>query len=399
MPLIAGIVVALLWANFAPHPYHDFVHGTLAGIQLEFVVNDIFMALFFGIAAVEITVSLLPGGTMGDFRSAINPLFATAGGVLGPVGVFFLLNALFGSPDLARGWGITTATDIAIAWLVARLVFGDGHPAITFLLLVAICDDALGLIIIAIFYPDPLHALYPPALLLVLAGCLIAFTLRFLKIRTYWPYLLLAGTASWLGLFWAHLHPALALVCIVPFMPHTRPATAPTVDGFTDDSHSAHADFEHQWKLVVDFGLFFFGLVNAGVEFSAIGSITGLIFTSLLVGKTLGIFGFGMLAQLLGFRLTAGMSPHALLLTSMIAGIGLTVALFVAGAAFTDPALQGAAKMGALASILIAPLALIVGRLTSSNPAAQPPGNSKAAVATNSNIPVGRRSADPSIGP
>src|SRR5947209_7102530 len=101
VPLIAGIVVALLWANVAAHSYHDFVHGNIAGIQLEFVVNDIFMALFFGIAAVEITVSLLPGGTMGNFRSAINPLIATAGGILGPVLIYFLLNALFGSPDLA----------------------------------------------------------------------------------------------------------------------------------------------------------------------------------------------------------------------------------------------------------------------------------------------------------
>ena len=375
----------MLWANIAAPSYDNFVHGKLAGIQLEFVVNDIFMALFFGIAAVEITVSLLPGGSMGDFRSAINPLFATAGGVLGPVAIFFALNALFGSPDLVRGWGITTATDIAIAWLVARLAFGDGHPAITFLLLVAICDDAIGLIIIAVFYPDPLHALYPPALLLVLAGCLIAFILRAMKIRSYWPYLLLAGAASWLGLFWAHLHPALALVSIVPFMPHSRAAPDPTIDGFADDSHSALSDFEHQWKIVVDFGLFFFGLVNAGVPFSAVGPITGLIFASLLVGKTIGIFGFGMLAHALGFALTAGMTPRTLLLAGMIAGIGLTVALFVAGAAFTDPHLQGAAKMGALASIMIAPLALLAGRIASGSKAGD--------------VPVGRRSADPSINP
>ena len=343
------------------------------------------MALFFGIAAVEITVSILPGGSMGALRTAINPLFATAGGVIGPVAIYFLLNSLFGSPDLARGWGITTATDIAIAWLVARLVFGDRHPAISFLLLVAICDDAIGLIIIALFYPDPLHALYPPALLLVLAGCLIAFTLRSLKIRTYWPYLLLAGTASWLGLFWAHLHPALALVCIVPFMPHKLAPAEPTVDGFTDDSHSALSDFEHQWKIVVDFGLFFFGLVNAGVQFSAVGRITGLIFTSLLVGKTIGIFGFGMLAHTLGFKLTGGMTPRDLLLTGTIAGIGLTVALLDAGAAYTDPQLQGAAKRGALASILIAPLALLAGRFAS-GPQAR-------------DIPVGRRSAGLSIDP
>ena len=89
------------------------------------------------------------------------------------MGLYLLFNGLFGGPHLTRGWGITTATDIALAWLVARLVFGKGHPAITFLLLLAIGDDAIGLMIIAMFYPDPNHPIYLPALGVVAVAVLI----------------------------------------------------------------------------------------------------------------------------------------------------------------------------------------------------------------------------------
>ena len=87
----------------------------------------------------------------------MNPLLATIGGVVGPVAVYLLLNSLIGSPALMNGWGIPTATDIAFAWLAARLIFGDNHPVIAYLLLLAIADDAIGLVIIALFYPDPHH--------------------------------------------------------------------------------------------------------------------------------------------------------------------------------------------------------------------------------------------------
>jgi NhaA family Na+:H+ antiporter len=363
VPLIAGIFIALLCANLSPEIYDRAMGATVAGLNLKFVVNEIFMAVFFGIAAVEITDSLLPGGSLNPPGKAVAPLMATAGGVLGPVGVYFLLNAFFGSPELLRGWGITTATDIALAWLVARMLFGKGHPAISFLLLLAIADDAIGLGIIAVFYPDPAHPVYTPALLLVALGMLLAFVLRRIGARSYWPYLLIGGSISWLGLYGAHLHPALALVFIVPFMPHVRAKHQDTVFDVSDDEHSTLSTFEHEWKIVVDFGLLFFGLVNAGVKFSGVAPVTWLILASLLLGKTLGVFALGLVANAIGFPLPAGMTRRDLLLVGMIAGIGLTVALFVAGAAFIDPALQGAAKMGALASILMAPLVFLVAAL------------------------------------
>ena len=144
IPLLIGVAVALVYANLAHESYEAVLHWAPFGdlslfghkLTLHYVTNDIFMVFFFGIAAKEITESCLPGGSLNPLRKAINPLLATAGGVLGPVAVFFLglwLCFQFGiytapADDwslLQRGWGIPTATDIALAWLLARTVFGE----------------------------------------------------------------------------------------------------------------------------------------------------------------------------------------------------------------------------------------------------------------------------------
>lgn len=362
VPLILGVVTAVVWANLDPAGYAAFDYNHFFGpLSFHFVTNELFMVFFFGIAAVEITQSCLPGGDLNPPRKAVNPLLATLGGVLGPVAVYFLLNALFGAPTFANGWGIPTATDIALAWLAARLVFGDGHPAISFLLLLAIVDDAIGLAIIAIFYPDPSVPAEPFWLLLTVAGMGVAWVLRCAKAKSYWPYLLLGGVPSWFGLHEAHLHPALALVFIVPFLPHPPRETKHMFEEDPRD-RSTLSRFEHDWKIIVDFGLFMFGLANAGVPFSGIGTATWLVFLSLLAGKALGIFSFGILGKKLGFPLPDGMKKRDLIVAGVIAGIGFTVALFVAGEAFTDTHIQGAAKMGAMLSIAAFPMAVFLAR-------------------------------------
>jgi len=363
IPLILGVLTAVVWANLDPAGYAAFDHNHFFGpFSFHFVANELFMVFFFGIAAVEITQSCLPGGDLNPPRKAVNPLLATLGGVFGPVAVYFLLNTLCGAPTFANGWGIPTATDIALAWLAARLVFGDGHPAISFLLLLAIADDAIGLAIIAIFYPDPSVPAEPFWLLLTVAGMGVAWVLRSTKAKSYWPYLLLGGVPSWFGLHEAHLHPALALVFIVPFLPH-RPRESKHLFEADPRDRSALSRFEHDWKIIVDFGLFMFGLANAGVAFSGIGTATWLVFLSLLAGKALGIFSFGFLGKKLGFPLPDGMKKRDLIVAGVIAGIGFTVALFVAGEAFTDSHIQGAAKMGAMFSIAAFPAALILARI------------------------------------
>ena len=397
IPLLVGVVVAMLVANLAPHLYHEilawepFDGFELFGhrLSLHFFVNDLFMVLFFAIAAKEITEAALPGGLLNPISKAINPLVATLGGVVGPVAVFFVCIAAsfeigIYSPELddrgqlVRAWGIPTATDIALAWLVARAVFGKDHPAVLFLLLLAVVDDAIGLVIIASYYGDPNH---PPALvwlLLCVAGMGVAYALRRAGVMRWEPYVVLGGPLAWSGLVLAHLHPALALVLIVPFMP------GPSRDvGFFEDvdevdvvgeeraevlhlEHSPLHLFEHQLKGFVDFGLFFFAFANAGVELAAVGPLTWIVLGSLVVGKTLGIGLFGWIASLVGFSLPSGMSRLDLAMAGFIAALGLTVALFVAAAAYTDnPALLGQAKMGALLSggvgLAAVPLARLIG--------------------------------------
>lgn len=367
LPLLGGVLLGLVLANVEPEGYHALLHWSPLGehshLNFHFLVNDLFMALFFGVAAKEITEACLPGGALNPPRKAVNPLAGTLGGVLGPVGVYFAIVALTGATEITRGWGVPTATDIALAWLVARLVFGAAHPAVAFLLLLAVADDAIGLVIIAVFYGDPHNPARPVYMLLVVAAMLVAYGLKKKGVTSFWPYVLVAGPLSWGGFFLAHLHPALALVPVVPFMPNM---------GFDEGLfHEASTGriypdtlnrFEHFFKKPVDFGLLAFGVANAGVEFSSMGTATWAVLASLLIGKTAGITACSAVAAKLGFPLPTGMDMRSLVTAGMTAALGLTVALFVAGVAFVDPGLQGSAKMGALLSAMAAPAALLLGR-------------------------------------
>jgi Na+:H+ antiporter, NhaA family len=363
IPLLAGVVVAIVWANLDPAGYIAFnTTPFIGGLSFHFISNELFMVFFFGIAAVEITQSCLPGGDLNPVSKAVNPLLGTLGGVIGPVVVYLSLNAMIGAPELRNGWGIPTSTDIALAWLAARIVFGSAHPAVSYLLLLAVADDAIGLAIIAIFYPNPNMPAEPIWLLLTVLGVAVAYIMRSFKLRSYWPYILVGGTLSWTGLHHAHLHPALALVFIIPFLPHAKNEHKHFFEEDQSDN-TPLSRFEHEWKVVVDFGLFMFSLANAGVQFSSMGTVTWLVLVSLVVGKTIGIFGFGWLATKLGFGLPRGMKLRDLLVAGLIAGAGFTVALFVAGEAFTDPVIRGAAKMGAIFSLMAALLGLLLGKV------------------------------------
>jgi NhaA family Na+:H+ antiporter len=394
IPLLTGVAVAMLAANLEPEWYEHAIHWRPFGdlqvfghdLTLHFLVNDIFMVLFFGIAAKEITESCLPGGSLNPLSKAINPLFATLGGVAGPVAVFFgglWLFFQFGvytpeTTDLAelqRGWGVPTATDIALAWLVARTVFGHGHSAIDFLLLLAVADDAIGLVIIAVFYGDPAIPADPKFLLLILAGMAYAYALRRFGVKHWLPIIWGGGTLAWMGLMLAHLHPALALVFIVPFLPGPQrdmglfdetDEVDKLGEALADDlniEHSPLHKFEMAHKFWVDFGLFFFAFANAGVPLAGIGPMTWLILGALVIGKIVGISALALIAAKLGFPLPDGMTRRDVFMAGLVAALGLTVALFVANAAFVDPKLLGEAKMGALFSGFVGLAAVLVGRM------------------------------------
>ena len=410
--LILGAVIGLAWANTDPAGYHHFIesplwfnswigvdihHWTLAFgdaahhyeigdvervVTVHFLVNDVLMALFFAIAAKEVweAVILKNGSLRG--RKAITPLVATAGGMLGPVVVYLSIALLLGSATfdaVKHGWAVPTATDIAFSYLVGRIVFGAGHPAVRFLLLLAIADDAGGLLILAIFYPS--GDLAPQWLLLSFGAALAVFALfnwlprrldsgnPMLPNSTWtrkwlgpWPYAL-AGVVSWFGFAQSGLHPALGLLPIVPAIPHADRAFGlfAAAEKYLTDLLNV---IEHALKSPVEVVLLFFGLVNAGVEFSAISAPTWLVSAGLLIGKPLGIFLFGWIAaKPMHLGLPAGMRVADLFVVGTVAAIGFTVALFVASVAFDPGAVQDAAKMGALFSFGAAVVAILAGKL------------------------------------
>ena len=412
IPLILGVIAGLVWANIDFTSYYDVVefdfwnfgngpflddgeHHDLNDfyifgkhITVHFLINEIFMVFFFGIAAKEITESILPGGSLNPLPKAINPIMGTLGGVFGPVGLFILLAVIFygGTDDLGRmmfpvegvlgGWAIPTATDIALAWLVARVIFGARHAAVNFLLLLAVADDAIGLVIIAVFYSENVQPLW---LLLTLGGMVTAYAFRRIGI-TWWPvYILIAGGMSWVGLVKTGVEPALALVAIVPFLPATHVAERDTEaleageHGAKHDAGHAHGghehqvgvleQFEHHLKMPVDFGLFFFAWANAGVAFGNINQVTLMILLSLIVGKTVGVSLFSFVMSRAGFPLPEGMGLRHLMVAGMIAGLGLTVALFVANKAYSGTDFLDPGKMGAVFSIVVAGLSFVFARV------------------------------------
>ena len=381
--LVSGAVLALIWANVDEKSYQHFIHfdlGQLFGhsahsataaaghaehgfrLSVHFLVNDVLMALFFAIAAKEVWESLLPGGALSNVRKAATPLLATAGGVVGP-SMLYLVGALaLGHQDtLGRGWAVPCATDIAFSYMVARIVFGAGHPAIPFLLLLAIADDAAGLVILAVFYPAGELAL--PWLGLAIVAMGLCFVFRKLRLHSFWWYLLIPGILCWYAFFMSGIHPALGLVPIIFCMPHAH-----TDLGIFARDELKRPDtlneFEHWWSNPVELVLGMFGLVNAGVAFGSIGPGTWLVTAGLLIGKPVGITLFTWLGEkLLGLELPQRMNYRHVVSLGMVAGIGFTVALFMATAAFPSAGpIQDSVKMGALFSFFSAIVAYLGAR-------------------------------------
>lgn len=398
--LIIGAVIALIWANTDFQSYTNFIQMELISdsiighahvdaeghvhrtLTLHYLINDVLMALFFAMAGKEVWEAvILENGSLRG-RKAMTPLIATIGGMLGPISVYLGLAYLMGSDTysaVANGWAIPTATDIAFSYLIGRMIFGAGHPAVRFLLLLAIADDAAGLIILAIFYPSGVIA--PIWLLLSLASAIGVFVLaNWLPRRMdrgnldrpnstwvrdklgFWPYLI-AAVLSWYGFQESGIHPALGLLPIVMTIPHADRAFglfAHAEQHLTDLLNH----IEHLLKIPVEIILFFFGLANAGVLVSAIGDATWLVLAGLLIGKPLGIWVFGTIASgPMKLGLPEGMRNADLVVLGCVAAIGFTVSLFIASVAFEPGSVQDAAKMGALFSFFAAVVSIVVGKL------------------------------------
>ncbi len=363
--LVSGAVAGLAWANIDHSSYARFSQA------LRFPVNDIGMVFFFALAVKEIVEATLPGGALESPRESAVPILGAVGGMIGPAGLYLLLSIGLGRPELMRGWAIPCATDIAFSYGVARFIFPRNHPAIPFLLLLAIADDAMGLILLAVLYPAAQGSLLHFVALMVPALAISAW-LRRSRATSFWPYLTIGGGLSWAALFVGGFHPALAMVPILPFMPHAKRDL-----GFFDAREANLPDtmnrFEHAWKTPVEFVLLFFGLVNAGVMFSSVGTGSWTVLLSLLLGKPIGIVGTTFLAGLIGLRAPGGLRYRDATVMAVAAGIGFTVSLFFATAAFPDGPILDETKMGALMSFVAAPIAVGLGRYVGLRPTPQEP--------------------------
>jgi len=391
--LIFGALSALIWANIHYDSYHhivDFVildhspvghlHDGHRTLTVHYLVNDVLMALFFAMAGKEVweAVALKDGSLRG--KKAMTPLIATAGGMIGPVAIYLVGAFLLGKfAILANGWAIPTATDIAFSYLVGRIIFGARHPAVGFLLLLAIADDATGLIILAIFYPQGELSL--EWLLLSFGAAVAVYVLFNLLPRKMdngdaarpvssmvrsrfgvWPYAI-AGMASWYGFQEAGIHPALGLLPVVMTLPHADHDFG--IFGAEEvHQHDLLNDTEHSLKMPVEVILLLFGFANAGVVFSAIGDATWLVLAGLIVGKPVGVLLFGAVAAvMLRLGLPEGMRVIDLLIIGFVAAIGFTVSLFISAVAFAPGEVQDAAKMGALFSFGAVFLSIAVAKM------------------------------------
>ena len=346
-----GAALALMWANWWPESYFRTAHA------LAFPVNEIGMAIVLGLIAQEAIEAVMPGGALAAWRRWAMPLVAAAGGVLGSTFVYLAFITLKYEEVLATAWPIACAIDIAAGYYVLKAVFRRS-AAPNFLLVIGIATGAAGVLVTAVwpaFTPDHLGA----ALLLVLAIA-VAAAVRLGRVRVFWPYLVLCGALSWLAFYWAGVHPALALVPIVPFLPHRPRAGNPFADPRPDGVvHRA----EHEWNAIAQVVLFLFGVVNAGVILRGVDTGTWAVMAAALIGRPLGILGGAALGLALGLRLPAGLGWRELIVIALATSSGFTFALFAATSLLPPGAVLTQIKLGALATASGALVAYLAARL------------------------------------
>jgi NhaA family Na+:H+ antiporter len=352
--LPAGAAMALIWANTAPDGYFTVAHA------LRFPVNEIGMALFFALITQEVVEATMKGGVLHTWRRWILPVAGAAGAVAAS-GLFYLVYVEWNDQaTLRRGWPVAGATDIAFGYFVMRAIFGRRHPAVPFLLLLAIAADTCGLIAVA--SRAPWVDVRPGGAVLMTAALGSAFLLRRQSVHTFWPYLLFSGPLSWWALYLDGYHPALALVPIVPFLPHA----ARSLDLFTDRPHGRHDSarhFEHVWQYPVQIVLFLFALTNAGVLVRGYDTGTWALLWAALAAKPAGILLAVAVTTALGFSLPARLHWRELIVAAFAASTGFTYALFFATSVYPPGPALNQIKMGALGTAAGLAVTFVVARL------------------------------------
>jgi len=350
-----GAVIALVWVNTAAESYYRFTRPMFSA------VNDVAMVVFFALMTKEVVEATAPAGVLHTWRRAIVPVIAAGGAALVAALLHvFIVNALDEPVLAAEAWPVTLASDIAVSYFVARMIFRR-HAVIPFLLLLAIASDALGFLVLALLNPIREHHFGVGGLVLGVAlGA--AFALRRMKVRSFWPYVLGPGTVSWLAFFWGGIHPALALVPIVPFMPHAARDPGFFVDA-SPDAGDALSRLEIWGRYPAQVSLFLFGLVNAGVPAGAFEPGVWGLPIAMLVGKPIGVLVATGGAVALGLKLPHRIGWRELIVVGLIMSLGFSVGLFFSTALLPPGQLRSEASLGVLIALIGAPAAFACARL------------------------------------
>lgn len=283
-------------------------------------INDGLMAVFFLLVGLEIKRELVEG-ELSSFKKAALPIFAAVGGVLAPATIYFLLNK---GTDTAAGWGIPMATDIAFAIAIITMLGSKAPPSLKiFLAALAIVDDLMAILVIAIFYSSELHYNY-----LLYAGGIFAalLLLNRMGVKSLAVYLV-PGAFIWYFVHHSGVHATIAGVLTAFAIPTTP-----------DAQESPLEKLEHMLVKPVNFMIMpVFALANTNITFEA-GMLDGLtttlglgIILGLVVGKPLGITLLSWLTVKLGISSMPSSAGWAHIIgVGMLGGIGFTMSVFIA---------------------------------------------------------------------
>ena len=363
--LIAAAALALVFANSPLEEFYDgfrelpvaVVFGDLRIAKpLLLWINDGLMAVFFLLVSLEIKRESLTGQLAGRDRLLL-PMACACAGVAVPALLFTALNR--GDAAAMRGWAVPTATDIAFALGVLSLL-GSRVPSGMKLLLstIAVVDDLVAILIIAVFYS---HGLSPVALCWAAAALVAMFVLNRRGVTALTPYLLL-GVVLWIALLKSGVHATLAGVATGLMIPHVDPRNA-----IPDETeHSPLETLEHALHPWVAYAILpLFAFANAGLalgELQASDALAALplgIAAGLVLGKPVGILGAAWALRGLGVRWPDGMDGRAMLGLGMLCGIGFTMSLFIASLAYTDVRYEEAVLGVLVASVCAAILGML----------------------------------------
>ncbi|MEV6927623.1 Na+/H+ antiporter NhaA [Dactylosporangium sp. NPDC051485] len=367
--LLGAAILALVWANspwagsyrdlsalqVGPHAWH-------LDLSLAQWAADGLLAIFFFVAGLELKREFV-AGDLRDPRRAALPVAAAVGGMTVPALIYVAVNAT-ASGGVLSGWAVPTATDIAFALAVLGVLSTHLPAALrTFLLTLAVVDDLLAILIIAVFYTSSLYLL-PLAAALVPLG-LFAFLVR-RRVRSWWLLLPLAAL-TWGLVHASGIHATVAGVLLGFMVPVLRRADA------AGPGLAEH--FEQRWRpLSAGLAVPVFAFFAAGVSVTGAGGLGGAfgdpvtvgIVAGLVVGKCAGVLGATWLVQrFTRAQLGDGLSWWDVFGLSLLAGIGFTVSLLIGELAFGAGSVQDEhAKIGVLAgSVIAALLAAVVLRV------------------------------------